>query len=156
MDTDPCHARRNEDCRASRAPAGPAVAGFTLLEVLVALALLSVGLAMLLKAFAGGLANVRAGDGHVQAAALAEGVLAQAGTAWPLESGGRNGESGGYRWQLEIAPAPVAEATNGPTDALAPTGTAGALYTVSVTVRWREAGREARLRLSSLRARQER
>ena len=52
--------------------------GFSLLEVLVALSLLAIVLTFLLQGFAGGLTNVHANDDHLQAAAVAEGVLAVA------------------------------------------------------------------------------
>lgn len=81
-------------------------AGFSLIEVLVAFALLALGLALLLGSLSGAARQVR-GSGDVSRASLhARSLLAQAGVGEVLAPGRREGtlEGGRYRWTLEIEP----------------------------------------------------
>ncbi len=116
--------------------------GFSLLEVLVALSLLAIVLTLLLQGFADGLANVRAGDNQLQAAAVAEGMLAQVGTVIPLNDGNVAGDNGHFQWSLAMTPTTTA------------TAAPDRLFEVQVEVIWQEAGRKQWLELRSLRARQ--
>ena len=150
MRTGTSNAARTAGGRAARpALAGPhrrseeRAQGFTLLETLVALALLGLALGVLMQIHTQGLRNVRIGDGHSRAVAVAEGVLAQVGSALALEPGtaeGRGGDGSGYRWRVEIAPA---------TREGAPVA---GLFDVTVSVEWQQFGKQRGTVLSSQRA----
>ena len=65
--------------------------GFSLLEVLVAFAILSVSLGVLLQVFATGLRNVGLSDDYSQATLYAQSILASMGRETPLSEGVRSG-----------------------------------------------------------------
>ncbi|MBZ4193682.1 MAG: type II secretion system GspH family protein [Candidatus Contendobacter sp.] len=65
--------------------------GFSLLEVLVAFAILSVSLGVLLQVFATGLRNVGLSDDYSQATLYAQSILAAMGRETPLSEGVRSG-----------------------------------------------------------------
>lgn len=65
--------------------------GFSLLEVLVAFAILSVSLGVLLQVFATGLRNAGAADDYTQATLYAESILAAYGREAPLNEGVHEG-----------------------------------------------------------------
>ncbi|MDS4019173.1 MAG: type II secretion system protein [Candidatus Competibacter sp.] len=65
--------------------------GFSLLEVLVAFAILSVSLGVLLQVFATGLRNAGTADDYTQATLYAESILAAIGRETPLSEGVREG-----------------------------------------------------------------
>ncbi len=64
---------------------------FSLLEVLVAFAILSVSLGVLLQVFAGGLRNVGMADDYSQATLYAESILTAYGREAPLSEGVHEG-----------------------------------------------------------------
>ena len=83
--------------------------GFTLLEGLIAFAILAVGMGAILQAFSQGLRVMTVAERHVAATLLAKTKLAEVGTAIPLE----DGEFGGvfesdletpYEWRIVIEP----------------------------------------------------
>ena len=79
--------------------------GFTLIEVVAALALLGFLLAGLAQAVRGGLAgNARAVTWEA-ALALAESRLAAVGTEEALRAGEQEGRFGGLQWRLRVEPA---------------------------------------------------
>ncbi|MFP7722515.1 type II secretion system protein XpsI [Lysobacter sp. A3-1-A15] len=125
-------------------------AGYTLIEVIVAFALLALALTLLLGTLSGATRQVRwAGDAG-RAALHAQSLLAQQGISDPIEPGERSGEfdDGRYRWTLGTVPW---------TDpALPPAGPqplAGAqqLYRLQLAVEWGEGGPRERLDLHTLR-----
>lgn len=65
--------------------------GFSLLEVLVAFAILSISLGVLLQVFATGLRNAGVADDYTQATLYAESILAAYGREAPLSEGVRAG-----------------------------------------------------------------
>jgi general secretion pathway protein I len=65
--------------------------GFSLLEVLVAFAILSISLGVLLNVFATGLRNAGLADDYTRAALYAESILAAYGRDAPLREGVREG-----------------------------------------------------------------
>ena len=78
--------------------------GFTLLEILVALAILSVSMAVLLSSLSTSINHQLRAKREVEAAELARSLLARLGTDIPLQIGEIEGEEGpSYRWHLTMA-----------------------------------------------------
>lgn len=123
-------------------------AGYTLIEIIVAFAILALGLTLLLGTLSGATRQVRqAGDAgraalHAQSLLDEFGELPQAGT--------RDGEldQGRYRWRLEVAPWDDPAPGNGPRRS---DPNAGRLLRLQVQVEWGEGGPAERLQVSSLR-----
>jgi len=122
-------------------------AGFTLLEVLVALAILALAFGVLLQIFSTGLRTVDTGDVHARAIAVAESVLAGIGPDVPLEPGASGGVNADfYIWNYAVSPAPgefVLEDDE-------------RVFEVVVTVRWGKPPKGGSVELKTLRVAQER
>jgi general secretion pathway protein I len=79
--------------------------GFSLLEVLVAFAILSVSLGVLLQVFATGLRNTTLSEEYTLATLHAESLLAQLGTEIPLNEGIQEGQlDDTYAWRSTVVP----------------------------------------------------
>jgi len=105
--------------------------GFTLIEVLVALAILAMSFAFAWRAMSGGLGRLSEDGVAEQAVLLARSQLAGVGHDIALADGQTDGRAaGGFVWQIHITPYGLVES-----------GLAG--HRVVVDVAWR-AGREAR------------
>lgn len=80
--------------------------GYTLIEVLVAFAVLALALTLLLGTLSGATRQVRWSADAGRAALHAQSLLAQTGVGEALQPGRRDGEfeDGRYRWVLEVAP----------------------------------------------------
>ena len=80
--------------------------GFTLIEVVVAFALLALALTLLLASLSGAARQVRIASDSSRATLHAQSLLAQVGVGETLRPGRRQGnfEGGRYRWVLDIAP----------------------------------------------------
>lgn len=79
--------------------------GFSLLEVLVAFAILSVSLGVLLQVFATGLRNATLADDYSQATLYAESILAAIGRETPLNEGVRSGPvNDRFAWRSTVSP----------------------------------------------------
>jgi general secretion pathway protein I len=77
--------------------------GFTLLEVLVALTILSVSLTVLFAIFGHSLSRARETQSRMEARALAESLLAQAETAPTVAFGETSGRTpSGLEWQFDV------------------------------------------------------
>jgi general secretion pathway protein I len=81
-------------------------AGFTLIEALVALAILGVALAAVLRAYGAGFRSAERSEMQTQALLRAESRLAEA-AATLTEPGERRGDAGGYAWRVAATPFPV-------------------------------------------------
>ncbi|GGF51447.1 type II secretion system protein I [Aliidongia dinghuensis] len=80
-------------------------AGFTLVEVLVAFAILAVTLGFLMHVISNVLDRTGEADARAGALQVAQSLIDRIGADLPLEDGGRDGDSGRhYRWHVEIAP----------------------------------------------------
>jgi general secretion pathway protein I len=128
----------------------PRQSGYTLIEVLVAFAILALALTLLLGTLTNATRQVRwAGDAS-RAALHAESLLAETGVGEPLREGRTEGqfEGGRYRWTMEIAPwqDPEAPPSVQPVDPGAPM-----LYALDLDVRWGDGSARDRLQLQSLR-----
>jgi general secretion pathway protein I len=106
--------------------------GFTLIEVLVAFAIMALTLAALLQVFTTGLRSVDLADRHLMATMLARSVLDDVGSEIPLVAGEQSAEiEQGYRWTVRIQPASaIAPVTDIEWTAM--------LYEVQVEVAWND------------------
>jgi general secretion pathway protein I len=128
-------------------------AGFTLIEVVVALALLALVLAVLTGAVRTGLASASRAAAIAPPLALAEAKLAAVGVTAPLESGDTSGtEPSGIAWHVAVeeyrdddftGPSFVGPSSDAPT--------VPKLYRVRVTATWQQGGAPRSLSLDSLR-----
>jgi len=126
--------------------AAPSCAGFSLLEVLVAFAILALALGVLFQIFALGMRNTVLAEEYSRATLLAESKLATVGVEAPLEQGVTAGAiDDTYSWRATVQPHVVDEGEDPalpqrfePVD-------------VTVAVLWGEAGREHSVALSTLR-----
>ncbi|WP_315783892.1 MULTISPECIES: type II secretion system protein [unclassified Bradyrhizobium] len=118
-------------------------AGFTLVEVIVALAMLSVGLALVMSLFSTGLSRTGMAERVAGAVALAQSLMAQVGNSIPLRTETRDGaEANGYRWRLAMQPyRPTPNSDARPVE----------LYQVSVEIGWLEGQDPRSYALSTLR-----
>ncbi len=82
--------------------------GFTLIEIIVALAILAVALGALFEAFSGGLRATAVAGRQAASVMLAQSLLDRIGQDIPLMAGEQAGVSGdGLRWSIVIAPSPL-------------------------------------------------
>jgi len=132
-------------------PAGPpsrpsrsSLSGFTLIEVLVAFAILAVTSVALLRLFSGGFDSARVSEAHVLATLAAESTLAAVGTELPLVVGETSGRlNTGMTWHLDIHAAEGVQPANDKRSQQ--------LYEVVVTVSWSQDNGERSVSLVSLR-----
>lgn len=82
------------------------VAGYTLLEVLVAFVLLASALMLLIGVMATGSRQVRQSEDMTRARLHAQGLMTMLGLDHPLSPGTQRGawEGGRYRWELQVMP----------------------------------------------------
>jgi general secretion pathway protein I len=119
----------------------PRTAGFTLIEVLVALVILAIASGFAFGVVSDSFDHLSQSELEQQAVMVAEGSLARLGHDLPVQSGRMAGTDGPMHWAIEIA-APMADP---------PPAEGWAAYPVNVDVDWRD-GRVARhLRLQSVR-----
>ena len=80
--------------------------GYTLIEVIVAFALLALALTLLLGSLSNAARQVHWADRAGRATLYAQSLLDQAGVGEALKAGSRNGtfEEGRYRWTLVVRP----------------------------------------------------
>src|SRR5689334_18774791 len=89
----------------ARFPAVRADAGFTLIEVLVAFAIMAVALGALFAVFGSGLRRGGQVEAERNALAVAQSILADIGGEIPLADGKAEGEAlGGMHWRIDIRP----------------------------------------------------
>lgn len=116
--------------------------GYSLIEVIVAFALLALAATLLLGSLSGAARQVRIADQQGRAAMHAQSLLATVGVDAPLREGRRDGEweQGRYRWTLQVSPY------------VEPRQTAARLWQLDLRVRWGEQAQE-QLHWRSLRLR---
>jgi general secretion pathway protein I len=80
--------------------------GFTLIEVIIAFALLALALTLLLGSLSGAARQIRTAEDSGRATLHAQSLLAQQGVGQTLQPGRTQGtfEKGRYRWEMEVAP----------------------------------------------------
>ena len=119
--------------------------GFSLLEVLVAFAILALTLAVVLQIFSTGLRAGVLSDEYARATALAESKFAEVGRLGPIQETTEEGVFDDvYRWQLSINLPDWWDATERERLPVIP-------YEIHLTVLWPGPDRERSLRLSTLR-----
>lgn len=124
--------------------------GYTLIEVIVAFAVLGLGLMLLLGTLSNGTRQVRWAADAGRATLHARSLLDDVGIAVPVTPGQSVGtfDDGRYRWTLDIAPFVDPDAPPTLVDA----GGDG-LFELTLAVEWGEAGPRERLQLHTLRLR---
>ena len=123
-------------------------AGFTLLEVVVALVIASLALIGLFQAGSGGLFAVDTAARAEEALQRAQSHLAAVGRDAALVEGDSSGDDGGgYRWRLRVQP--VAQRPGVATDGVTPQTTS--LFDVEVAISWQAHGHQRAVVLRTLR-----
>lgn len=123
--------------------------GYTLIEVIVAFAVLALALTLLLGTLSGAARQVRWSADAGRAALHAQSLLDQTGVGEFLQPGHRNGqfEDGRYRWTMDVSP--YVDPTQREQVAIDPG--APRLLRLALRVEWGDAGPRQRLQLQSLR-----
>ena len=116
-------------------------AGFTLLEVVVALAIMAIALGVLYRAVGGGVRTVGDLSAYSRAVAIGESVL-QRRDSVPAEGWNESGQWEGFRWSVASAPSEPG------------TGAGVPLHRVQVDVGWSDGLRDRTFTLVSLRPEQ--
>ena len=114
--------------------------GFTLLELLVAFAIMALSLGMLYRASGSGARSVVDLEHYQRAVILGESLLALR-DAVPEQGWNQTGESAGYNWR--ISSAPYATAITGPN--------VPPLHEISIVITWADADRQRQFTLNTLR-----
>lgn len=122
--------------------------GYTLIEVVVAFALLAFAMTLLLGSLTNATKQVRAASDFGRAALHAQSLLDQAGVGEALAVGQRDGEidDGRYRWEINVTPFRDPAAPRQPEILGAPQ-----LLQLELTMRWGKGGPRETLRMQSLR-----
>lgn len=115
--------------------------GFTILELLVAFAIMAISLGMLYRVSGGSVRAVGDMEHYQRATVLAESILAMR-DAIPEEGWAETGQVAGFDWRVASAPYP--------TEVSGPTVTP--LHEIRVVVSWPQGGRVRQLELVTLRA----
>ncbi len=125
--------------------------GYSLLEVIVAFALLAVALTLLLGTLSGAARQIHGADQRSRATLHAQSLLAVTGIESPLQLGRTQGqwEDGRYRWDLQIEPY-VDPRSAALQPATANVATGPTLVQLTLQVQWGE-GNGERLQWRSLR-----
>jgi general secretion pathway protein I len=128
-----------------RHPGGARSAGFTLIEVVVALAITALALSALMAAASTGLDNAAIAGRTIEATRRAQSLLAQSGVNIPLNPGELSGDDGGgFSWHVQISQ-PLTRAAAPESSNLPPLG----IYTVQVTIIWRSGATTKNVSLQS-------
>lgn len=88
----------------ARAARPAPIAGFTILEVLVAFVVLALALGALLQVFSGGLREAQLADEYARASQVAQSRLALVTAAEKIEEGSSAGTDDGFAWQVAVTP----------------------------------------------------
>ena len=118
--------------------------GFTLIEVLVAFAILAVALGVLIQVFSTGLRNARVAEAYTTATLYAESMLAAVGVEEPLAAGETSGDfDERFRWRLDVQPYEIPDSDN--------EAAVGRAFRVVVTVSWGDEDDPRNVTLTTLR-----
>ena len=119
--------------RSLRRVSSAAARGYTLIEVIVAFALLALALTVLLGSLSNAARQVHWADGAGRATLYAQSLLDQAGVGEPLKPGSRDGtfEDGRYRWTMSVRPQ-----IDPATQRAAATADGAELFEVALDIAW--------------------
>ncbi len=119
--------------------------GFTLLEVMVALAILGMGLVLVMQLFAGGLRSVKVSEEYTMALLYARQKMEEAVFYENQEGGAGSGviEGPDYTWETEVLPHPLSDEED---DRYANVQA----HVLKVRVKWPGLGRQKYVELSTL------
>lgn len=124
--------------------------GFTLIEVVIAFAVLALALTFMLGTLSGSARQMRRAADASRAALHAQSLLDGLGIEEGLKAGSKSGEfeDGRYRWSLRVEP--FTDPREPPQQPV-PVGPVPQLLQVSLAVEWGDAGPAERLRVDTLR-----
>lgn len=128
---------RGSDVESSRRQAG-----FTLIEMVVGLAILALSLAVIFNIMSNSIREAGRGERVSKAGLLAQSLLAQVGAELPIQEGETTGRTGNFRWGLRIRSFLT---TND-----RPQRPVGA-YTISAEVHWDEDAQDRSVVLTTMR-----
>ncbi len=118
--------------------------GFSLLEILVAFAIMAISLGIVLQIFSSGVNTAVVAEDYTVATQIAESLMATVGVESPLQEGESEGvEEDKYRWRVNVArlePLPGIEAAE------------AVLLEVKVTVGWGDDDDGRRVELNTIKA----
>ena len=113
--------------------------GFSLLEMIVAISILSLSLGVLYQAVSGATRNVRTDEKYAYGVELARSLLANYAVV-PASGLDARGETvGEFRWEVQTAPLKLPSSMQ-----------AGSLQTIAVTVSWPDRGNSKNIALHSV------
>ncbi|MCX5913141.1 MAG: type II secretion system protein [Deltaproteobacteria bacterium] len=122
--------------------------GFTLVEVVVAMAILGISLVLVIELFSGGLRLGRASEEYTVAAQLARQKIEEIALYKKVEEGIEEGEfDSTYRWQVEVKKIDLLLLAN-ETDYKPPAD----LYQIQVRIIWKSGSKERTTRIETFRA----
>ena len=121
--------------------------GFTLIEVLVAVAILGVGLTVLIELFSGGLRLGRASEEYTKAVNYARIKMEEIAVKPTIKEGSEEGEfNETFRWQVEVKKIEILPIENKP-DFKPPVQ----FYQVQINIIWKSGLKEKSTRIESYR-----
>ena len=131
-----------------RMPAPRRQRGFTLIEIVVAFAILSLGLGIAMQIAGGAMRNARQAATRTDAALHAQSLLDTVGVGERLEEGTSDGEFGEtFRWTLTAEPYEIESETP-----IEPGLSAVQLYRLELVVTWQAGNKEQQASFVTLRA----
>jgi general secretion pathway protein I len=136
------------DASIAGTPGGARQRGYTLIEIIVAFAILALGLTLLLGTLSGATRQVRAAGDAGRAALHAQSLLDELGNLPQPQDLQGELEQGRYHWRMQVEP------WQDPTPRVAPPRldpSASRLLRLRLQVEWGERGPAQRIQLSSLR-----
>ena len=123
--------------------------GFTLIEIVVAIAILGIGLVVIIELFGGGLRLERTSEEYTKAVGYARMKLEEISFVPSLEEGIQEGEfDRDYRWQVEVRKVDLIPSRGIETSYRPPVE----LYYVRIEVLWKSGFKERKTSVESYRA----
>jgi len=123
--------------------------GFTLIEIVVAIAILGIGLVVIIELFGGGLRLERTSEEYTKAAEFARMKMEDVSLATSLLEGVEQGEfDRDYRWQMEVRKVDLIPPTGLQTSYRPPVE----LYWIRIDVLWNFGFKEGKVWVESYRA----
>jgi general secretion pathway protein I len=125
-----------------------ATTGFTLIEVVVAMAILAIGLTIIIELFSGGLRLGRTSVEYTKAINYARMKMEEFSLRQTIEEGSEEGTfDDTYRWRIDVKRVDVLQAENRP-DFEPP----AELFQVKINILWKSGSKERSTRIESFRA----